>query len=492
GLEATEVTDSMITLSWDEVDEADYYDVEADGVVYTNVKANEYEHEGLKYSTEYEYRVRTVTPEGYSNWSDTLTVMTDEDPYRNVPENMTATWTGGSSYSGSPKDAIDLDFASQFHSRNNALSSHFIIDMKKVYELDKFEYVPRQDNFGNGTLQQFDLEYSIDGVNWKVAYSVGPNGDEGEWTWPSRTQDEIVSKTIPLEDINARYLRIVTKKSKGNFLTAVELIPYAEEGQPAYPAGDYNKDGVVDEDDLTFLENYAGLRTVDSDFGQYGEMADVNFDGVIDAYDIHYTAHQLFGGVEESDKQVEGQMYVEADKDTVKKGDTVNYTVYGFNMKHVNAFSMEINLDEEIHDVNSIRNDLTPASQHMESFSKYRRHSDGTHSNYIIASNLGEDEKLSGTIPIAKFEIRYREDSDDTSVNVEKADFVGSNLSTENAFRDEDPEVPSTTKVLTKEDIKSLTFTNDILEEDDGDNGSKLFQQENYFDILFDGDKSGN
>src|SRR5699024_8637066 len=79
GLEATEVTDSMITLSWDEVDEADYYDVEADGVVYTNVKANEYEHEGLKYSTEYEYRVRTVTPEGYSNWSDTLTVMTDED-----------------------------------------------------------------------------------------------------------------------------------------------------------------------------------------------------------------------------------------------------------------------------------------------------------------------------------------------------------------------------------------------------------------------------
>src|SRR5699024_9370367 len=166
--------------------------------------------------------------------------------------------------------------------------------------------------------------------------------------------------------------------------------------------------------------------------------------------------------------------------------------VYGFNMKHVNAFSMEINLDEEIHDVNSIRNDLTPASQHMESFSKYRRHSDGTHSNYIIASNLGEDEKLSGTIPIAKFEIRYREDSDDTSVNVEKADFVGSNLSTENAFRDEDPEVPSTTKVLTKEDIKSLTFTNDILEEDDGDNGSKLFQQENYFDILFDGDKSGN
>src|SRR5699024_457816 len=76
--------------------------------------------------------------------------------------------------------------------------------------------------------------------------------------------------------------------------------------------------------------------------------------------------------------------------------------------------------------------------------------------------------------------------------NVEKADFVGSNLSLVNAFRDEDPEVPSTTKVLTKEDIKSLTFTNDILEEDDGDNGSKLFQQENYFDILFDGDKSGN
>lgn len=497
-LKSTEVTDSEITLTWDKVSAAETYDVEVDGTIVSNFKSNTFTDEDLNYSTDYKYRVRSVSKDGYSEWSEELVVTTAEDPYRNVPKGMTATWTGNGSYTGKPADAIDLDFATQFHSKNDAIGSEFIIDMKLVHELDKFEYVPRQDNFGNGTLRQFELEYSIDGIHWKTAASVGPSN---EWTWPSAGGDDLVTKTLDLDGISARYLKIIPKKSVGNFFTAFELIPYAKEGKPVYPSGDTNFDGELTENDLVQFENYMGLKLGDADFGTAEDIGhagrqDFNFNGVIDVYDVHYTAHQLNGGAKKSGP-VEGKLQVIPDKTSAKKGDVVTYTIYGMGMKNVNAFGLIFNLDRDIHVVNTqTASQLTAISSHMRDFSQRRIHTDDSATFSIAATNVGENEKLNGTEPLATLKLEYKEDVADTTLDVVLASLVGSDLSIVDGIFDGSPNLPDPEKVLTLSDIKSLTFSNDKLPEDKvlengySENGKALFQQGNYAELLFDGDRT--
>ena len=41
---------------------------------------------------------------------------------------------------------------------------------KKVYDLERIDYTPRNDNKGNGTVQRMDVYTSIDGVNWTLSY----------------------------------------------------------------------------------------------------------------------------------------------------------------------------------------------------------------------------------------------------------------------------------------------------------------------------------
>lgn len=323
---------------------------------------------------------------------------------------MKATWTGNGSYTGKPENAIDLDFASQFHSKNDAIGREFIIDMQLVYEMDEFEYVPRQDNFGNGTLRQFDLDYSIDGIHWKTAASVGP---DNEWSWPSSAQDELVTKKLDLDGISARFLRIVPKKSVGNFFTAFELIPYAKEGKPAYPSGDANYDGELTENDLVQFENYMGLKLGDADFGTEVDIGhagrqDFNFNGVIDVYDVHYTAHQIDGGAKKQGP-VEGKLQIIPDKESAKKGDVVTYTIYGMGMKNVNAFGVIFDLDRDVHVINEKTSaQLTAITSHMRDFSQRRIHTDGSASFSVVATNVGENERLNGTEVLATLKLEFK------------------------------------------------------------------------------------
>ncbi|WZU02890.1 fibronectin type III domain-containing protein [Erysipelothrix sp. D19-032] len=91
-------TSSTITLDWDDVNDAKTYDVEIEGTVFSNIKTSTFTHNELNYDTEYSYRVRAVNETGHSKWTAPITVKTTLDPYRNVPKNMTATWTGGGGY----------------------------------------------------------------------------------------------------------------------------------------------------------------------------------------------------------------------------------------------------------------------------------------------------------------------------------------------------------------------------------------------------------
>ena len=475
-------TSSTITLDWDDVNDAKTYDVEIEGTVFSNIKTSTFTHNELNYDTEYSYRVRAVNETGHSKWTAPITVKTALDPYRNVPKNMTATWTGGGGYAGTvAQDAVDGDEATQFHSATggDAYTNTFTIDMQKSYQIEKLEYVPRPD-FGNGTIRKFEVDYSLDGETWKSGAKVGV--DTPAWSYSTGETMKTLTFDQPLR---ARYLRISVKDSVGGFFTAHELRPYAVEGSPSQIVGDWNNSGTLDEEDLIFFENYAGLKFGDADFEGYVDAADINYDNKIDAYDISFVARQLNGGVTPQKNKVQGQVLIVPSVTEAEAGDVVTYTVYGMGMENVYALDLAIPYNDTEYKFES--NSTSVLTQFMKSFSKDRLHTDKSRVNYLIFTNVGPTETLNGTGVIGSFKMTQKF-AGPTAITPQSAQFVGDNLSTINALNEvEEPVLPSTETKLTLNEIEGMTFTNDLMPTDDGTNGAKLWQQGNYASLLFDG-----
>ncbi|MGL5381581.1 TIM-barrel domain-containing protein, partial [Clostridium sp.] len=286
------ITPTSIDLTWDAVEGATSYDVEINGTIYKNNPTNSYHHSNLDYDTVYNYRVRSVSADGYSEWTEVISPRTSLDPYRNVPKGMEVTWTEGNWSSDSPDKAVDGDDSSQFHSSGSAIDKPVIIDMKLAYDLEKLELLFRKG--GNGSVKRAEIYSSLDGVTYEKVFSNALDSGNPAWS----TDGEV--KTIEFDKpLKARYFKIITKESIGNFITMREFRPYKVEGTNGKVVGDWNNSGTIEEGDLVFLQNYTGLSTVDSDW-DYVSMADLNGNGLIDAYDISYVASKLQGGVKPS------------------------------------------------------------------------------------------------------------------------------------------------------------------------------------------------
>ena len=63
-LREVDKSDDYITVGWDAVDGAASYDVLVDGTLFTNIKATNYTQDGLHFSTDHTYQVRSVDAEG--------------------------------------------------------------------------------------------------------------------------------------------------------------------------------------------------------------------------------------------------------------------------------------------------------------------------------------------------------------------------------------------------------------------------------------------
>ncbi len=82
----TEVTSTMITISWDSVIGATGYDIEVDGLIIDSGESTTYIHGGLLPNTVHSYRVRAKNDNGTSDWSSKLIMITAPD----IPKNLKA------------------------------------------------------------------------------------------------------------------------------------------------------------------------------------------------------------------------------------------------------------------------------------------------------------------------------------------------------------------------------------------------------------------
>lgn len=414
GLKADDanITDRDIKLNWDKVDGSTVtYDLMINGVVHTNVfkpsdggQAPFYLHSGLTSDTEYSYRIRATNTKGSSGWSDEVKIRTKLDRYRNVPKNMTA--KADSQQPGQEASlAVDGKDETLWHTKwgdeGSKLPHTFEIDMKLAYELDKFEYVPRPDA-GNGTILKYNLDVSLDGKTYKNVITDG--------IFERNNKTKVIEFK---ENVTARYIKLTITSAVGNHGSAQEFRPYKKDKTEGTVVGENIPNGKIDEEDLLFFASYMGVDQSDTAWGQVSKV-DINFNGVIDAYDLMYVASQLDQRpLQPTGRPVAGQLDIRPSKQQLKAGEEFTVDIIGAGLKDINALNLELPLDPNKYEiVKQGENVVSSANETAQMLNYSALAGIGNAKQRIMAafSNKGTQPTLEGTKTLAKVKLKAKQD----------------------------------------------------------------------------------
>ncbi|MGV8962475.1 MAG: TIM-barrel domain-containing protein [Candidatus Saccharimonadaceae bacterium] len=380
--------------SWDKLANADYYEIELDGVTYSTITDNELIFENLTPETDYAFKARSVNKSGVSAWTD-LVAKTTSDPLQFAIRNISAETSAAIQGGQGPNRLFDFDEGNVMHSDYdaNAIPFELIIDLKSVNHVDKLVYLPRTSGT-NGMIQEGKIYYSDDKENWKEAGAI---------EWKTDAED----KTFTFKDQPiARYIKMTVEKGVGNFVSGRELYIFKVPGTESFLPGDINNDGMIDSNDLTSYMNYTGLRLGDGDFEGYVSRGDVNKNNLIDAFDISNAATQLEGGVSKRQiAKVEGKLTMTASKANYSAGETVDIAVKGVVLKSVNALSFAIPYNNKDFEYVGIK---TVNMKEMHNLTNDRLHTNGEKVLYPTFVNLGNEAPLEGeeTIFVIQFKAK--------------------------------------------------------------------------------------
>ena len=380
----TKVAPYTLTPTWKAVDNADYYEIRFNSMIYSTIRNNSLLFEDLQPGTDYTFELRAVNADGKSEWT-TINAKTDKNPLEFAVHGITATNTA--------KDMPGFDIHRLFdfqesgdiwhtHYSEKAVPFTVTMDLHATITLDKMQYVPRADA-GNGTILEADIFTSKDGKNWQAV---------GTQKWERTPAKKNVAFT---DHQQARYIRMDVKKALGDFGSGAELYVYRQPGTKVLIPGDVNQDGKIDENDLTSYMNYTGLKKGDSDFDGYISNGDINGNGLIDAYDISNVATQLEGGVTEKDmRQPAGTITYTYNKAAYQAGDEVTVTVKGTGLQAVNALSLVMPYD--LKTMQYTKTDPV-AVKDMRNMTYDRHHTDGSQVLYPTFVNIGQQPTIEGS-----------------------------------------------------------------------------------------------
>lgn len=386
-----------VTPVWTAVDNADYYEIEFDSMLYSTVRSTELLFADLEAETDYTFRVRAVNADGVSDWGE-QTLRTKANPLEFAITGITGTSSAAAQGGAGINRLFDfVEAGDVWHTLYNtkAVPFELTIDLHTVNTLDRFDYLPRLDS-GNGTILEGSVAYSMDRNTWTEA---------GGFSW--KRDAETKSFTFDGHPA-ARYVRIRVTKAVGDYGSGREIYVFRVPGSESYIQGDVNNDGKVDGNDLTSYMNYTGLRMGDSDFEGYISRGDIDGNNLIDAYDISVAATQLEGGVQPSDEEhVAGEVTLSANGRSFKAGDEVEIRVSGRGMKAVNALSFALPYDQQSYDFVGIE---AVAVKGMENLTNDRLHTDGEKVLYPTFVNVGDKPAVEGDVEL--FVIRLKAKGD--------------------------------------------------------------------------------
>ena len=380
-----------LPLKWTAVENADYYEIEHLGQLYSTITPTAFTLEDLRPETNYEVRLRAVNKDGKGAWASEK-FRTSPDPLRYAIRGITAECTIPDQPGQGIRHLFDFDEGSTWHTawnQPNATPFDLILDLHVITQIDSIRYVPRPDG-GNGTFAQYTVEYSLDQQHWKSLSSA-----------------QIHSTPLALwrgAGGEARYLRFHVTESRGGFGSGQQIYVFRNPEAETMIPGDINHDNRIDENDFTSFMNYTGLRQGDGDFEGYISRGDLNQNGLIDAYDISAVALELEDGVSNQKvAPVAGSVTVTADKTQVNAGDLVTLTMKGQDLVSVNAFSFALPYDVSLFEFAGIE---ATATKQMRNLTYDRLHTNGEKALYPTFVNCGEKPYLEGSGHILT--IRFR------------------------------------------------------------------------------------
>jgi len=407
-LDESKTTESQLAIQWDNVDGAVSYDIERDGSIFSGYTDTNAIFGGFKFLSEHQFRVRSVGEAGVSEWSEPVIGKTNEDPFKNRIGTVKAKSNIVSQNGEGLEKLTDGDLSSQWHTNwftgiASPSIGHFLtlqFDLGKVYEMDKFQYLPRE-NAGNGNFRKIQYRTSTDGINWT------------DYSKPISWAGTADLKTVETQGTSYRFLELKVLESVGNFGSGREMMFFKKDGAKGYLPGDITNDGKVDENDALSYRNYTGLEAVDSDFNGCVEQGDLNKNKVIDAYDISYVLRQLDGGIASPDTgKISGALTLaitgQRDADKYLAGDILTLTLKGKEFVNVNALSVKLDFDSTMYELVSQPTAADNAAW-MENYSTYRKHSDSTESLYLVLSNQGQATLLKGDVDLVTFKVKVKE-----------------------------------------------------------------------------------
>lgn len=393
------MTPESIWLDWTEAAGAEAYEMLVDGNLYAMGDAVSYLHDELDYHSTHSYRVRARNKEGYSPWSKELVVTTLLDPWRNeIGALGTVTWNGGDE-AGALKYATDHSFRGLFFAVGDMVKDRtpFIYDFGAVYELDKFEYYPR-DNYGSGTVQRMNVYSSLDGKHWRLEWD---GEKQEEWTYNKDLEVVENGKAVPLDSVSARYLKLQVVQSIRNYFASHELPVYKKDGTKPFAVGSTNKNETVSEGDYTNMKNYLGTSLKDgANFADQIQKrcGDINMNGVYDVYDYAHTMFRLDGGTKKTGA-VAGKARLAAGKEYVKAGEAFTIAVLAEAAENVNAFGKVIDYNPARLEFVSV--EKRSCVSEMEDLTVSKRYGDGTAYVNLAFANRGDKELFAGSAELA-------------------------------------------------------------------------------------------
>lgn len=380
----TKVAPYTLTPTWKAVDNADYYEIRFNSMIYSTIRNNSLLFEDLQPGTDYTFELRAVNADGQSEWT-TINAKTDKNPLEFAVPGITATNTAKDMPGFGIHRLFDFQESGDIwhtHYSEKAVPFTVTMDLHATITLDKMQYVPRADA-GNGTILEADIFTSKDGKTWQAV---------GTQKWERTPAKKNVTFT---DHQQARYIRMDVKKALGDFGSGAELYVFRQPGTKVLIPGDVNQDGKIDENDLTSYMNYTGLKKGDSDFDGYISNGDINGNGLIDAYDISNVATLLEGGVTEKDmRQPAGTITYTYNKAAYQAGDEVTVTVKGTGLQAVNALSLVMPYD--LKTMQYTKTDPV-AVKDMRNMTYDRHHTDGSQVLYPTFVNIGQQPTIEGS-----------------------------------------------------------------------------------------------
>ncbi|MFJ7363960.1 hypothetical protein ACIQWQ_07490 [Peribacillus frigoritolerans] len=131
----------------------------------------------------------------------------------------------------------------------------------------------------------------------------------------------------------------------GKFGSAQEFRPYKKDKTVGTVVGENIPNGAIDDEDLLFFASNMGVDTTDTAWNQVSKV-DINYNGVIDAYDLMYVAGQLGKTpLIATGRPIAGLLDIRPSKQQLKAGEEFSVEIIGVGLQDINAFNLELKLD---------------------------------------------------------------------------------------------------------------------------------------------------